>query len=406
MLWQVWGAGDAGAALLCEVLCSGAAMTARSLPPPFLPTPQLLHAKRQEVESQESSTNLQLLLLFLERVRSGKAGQLSELQAQLACLERDLAAIEPPQQPPLPAPPASALAATAVNLHSALDPAGDTLQQQAGMARAPSAPTLGVAALQPQLNGQPQLQQPPAQPQHQDAPPTDGFCQGLGSGGCLEEQRPGAQLQGQPPAGGSCSDAARGLANAAGSQPGADYVGGAAPQLLGGLPGTLAGVGAAGAERATSPAAKRARILSHMGELEAAYLQLRGGARSAQGQQQGGNAGSKGEACAGGQQGHAGGAAHGMLASGPGAALDGDTALTAFSQMLTAATHFSRMQLVATLPPAAQRGAGVGSGCAILSSIVFDAEDRLFATAGGSGAVAGKVAAGCLDSLWLGCCRD
>jgi hypothetical protein len=54
---------------------------------------QLLANRRSTIEVQERSTNMELLLQFLQHSRAEKARQFQELQGELACFEADIQAI-------------------------------------------------------------------------------------------------------------------------------------------------------------------------------------------------------------------------------------------------------------------------------------------------------------------------
>jgi E3 ubiquitin-protein ligase RFWD2 len=162
-------------------------------------------------------------------------------------------------------------------------------------------------------------------------------------------------------------------------------------------------------------AEKKRKIMQQFDELQEVYISSRlrrssGGTEQLEQQQQqqllGGTSGNASTAAAAGQTGGASGtsaaaADAGQIAAAAAAAAagalvgandEGAAGLDAFSDVLSAVTHFNSLSTLAYIPPstgsaaaaAARNAAGTSSSsaCNILSSLEFDCKDQLFAAAG------------------------
>jgi len=308
----------ASAANKCHGLAASTPAHARRAARPPLRPPQLLQDKRQQLETQESQGSLQLLLLFLQRVRDHQGEHLSSLQQQLHTLKHDLTAITGQQQRQQAAAevqallPGGAVTGSTAGMAGASGAAAQQQQQQPAQSSAPApaatcpAPVHAVQhdpQLLPSVGGGPSAQQEMGSLALLGAAGSafrpgsgvravgllggtrlgGGGSGGSGSGSGSGSGGSGFRPYSQAPPAGDVVAAASGRGGPAGAGPGSLASDHAAGGGSSGAAATAAGAGTAEAEPLPglvvadlSPAAKRRRIVAHMGELEEAYLRLRG----------------------------------------------------------------------------------------------------------------------------------
>jgi E3 ubiquitin-protein ligase RFWD2 len=290
----------------------------------------LLEARR-EAEAREREGNMGLLLRFLQHSREDKARKLEALRRELTCLDADIVRVEATARSggasPAPERAASLSAAPAAPAAAAVAPASGV-----------DAPAMQRAALVASAAG-PRAPHASANEAISAAP-----C-GVESGGAPRAPSPLAA----PP----------GEAAAAPPPPTADASPSPSPEDSDGGAGEPARGG------------KRRRLASRFEDLQEAYLRLRAAALR-------GDAGGA-ESSGGGAGAVPPGAAPAEARGGGGAAgaADVDDGLAEFSRMLSSLTRCSRLRLVAEIPRPSLRAAS-----SIISSVEFDRDGGLFATAG------------------------
>lgn len=333
-----------------------------------------LSAYRKDAEQAEREGDMDLLLQFLQHSREDKARKLEALQLELACLDSDIGRVESTVEPTFERSGTSFMNSGAGVDGSELGPSSGFALDMAGPALSPTATqamqqaALATAQLRQQRGA---VSTPPWNSEGQNMATGGGEVVARGNGG-------GVMAPGMMNGAGPHYSAA--AYNALASHPGmATFMatqfagsGAIATPQLGGAGGGLTSIGASalplrtpsssGSEEKKEPGGrmqnKRRRMAAQFDDLQSAYLRLRADRLK-------GNLG--GDAMA-----PTAGAAESPMT---GAVVD--EGLQEFSRLLAVLSRCNKLIPVAEIPRPSLRQAS-----SIISSVEFDREGGLFATAG------------------------